>query len=376
MPHSPMERLMLMKQVARQVKYKGKSKSKGGKSVPPPPASRKGGKSVPPPPASRKNRGVVLHTSAPVTKRKIPPPPKKKGNGKKGPPPPPPPKKRLAAATAAVKLSVAKKKKSQAWSGKKKKGPPPPPPKKRLAATAAAVKLSVKSSKNSESSKPKHAMSGFLTSPVEVSRLPVIRGEFPLQQVLLHLSTQTREVLDLTPWEPMCTDETIARICACNKNVKSFTLQNSNLLTASGLQLLLRYQRRLRTLDLSKATKISFPTRFDFTCGITCLDLSNSVISDSDLGHLPSCCPHLTTLKLVSCSGVSSVGVRYLAKKEGGTARLNSVDLTDCSAVDDAGVVALVTRLKHMIDLRLSGLDRITEQTLTAIINNCQVPDG
>jgi hypothetical protein len=79
-------------------------------------------------------------------------------------------------------------------------------------------------------------------------------------------------------------------------------------------------------------------------------------------------CPHLHTVNLSRCTGITDVGMRALSQ---GCPHLHSVNLRDCTSITNAGVVAFSEGCADLHTLDLSGCRDISDASMVALSRGC-----
>lgn len=163
---------------------------------------------------------------------------------------------------------------------------------------------------------------------------------------------------------------------------------SSNSITDEALQMIFRYQRKLKYLNLDCCAKI---TDFGIT-GLTdecvngkfkayvqfnlnkleelrylnlggCYNITDSsFINAFDLRHLKE-------INLSRCHNITEVGIKHLCKK---CPFLVSIDLSECVNVNDSTVQIISENAFRLETLRLSGCTQITDECLDYIADNCK----
>lgn len=163
---------------------------------------------------------------------------------------------------------------------------------------------------------------------------------------------------------------------------------SSNSITDEALQMIFRYQTKLKYLNLDCCAKI---TDFGIT-GLTdvCEHGNFKNYSPYNLNKLPELryinlggCYHLTDksfinafdlpdlkeINLSRCQNITEAGLEQLCRK---CRKLESIDLSECFNVKDTTVQMITKHIVHLETLKLSGCTQITNDIFDDIANNCK----
>lgn len=88
-------------------------------------------------------------------------------------------------------------------------------------------------------------------------------------------------------------------------------------------------------------------------------------VNDDTVAAILDNCMHLRELDLTGCAGVTR------AYTHGASLQLQSLDMSDCHGVDDAGLALTISRMPHLACLYLRRCARITDASLVAVTSYC-----
>ena len=90
-------------------------------------------------------------------------------------------------------------------------------------------------------------------------------------------------------------------------------------------------------------------------------------LGDVGVRVLGSTCPHLATLNVARCSGITDAGVQHLTA---GCTALEVVDLSWSMGITDTGLHSLLHSLPRLTKLVLEGVKRLTPDGLTSALTS------
>lgn len=100
------------------------------------------------------------------------------------------------------------------------------------------------------------------------------------------------------------------------------------------------------------------------------LDLQDTKsITDASLSYLSAGCTRLKTLRLTSCHSIGNTGLENFLPSGGRF--LTSLDLTDCSLINDKGALCIAENCTKIVDLNIFGVPHITDHGISKIAARC-----
>ena len=166
-------------------------------------------------------------------------------------------------------------------------------------------------------------------------------GRFP--RALLHhpMTTIPKSSLDVSKWETVVDDGTVAWIALVNGGINKFSIEGCLCVGDIGLNLFCKMSPGLAILNLSRC-------RF----------------SPQGLQAMGSNSKRLTELILDNCPGFDDDALYAIANAE---MKLSVLSLRNCSFLTDKSVTCLVSSVPSLVTLMLDGVPLLTDRTVNAI---------
>lgn len=163
---------------------------------------------------------------------------------------------------------------------------------------------------------------------------------------------------------------------------------SSNSVTDEALQMIFRYQLKLKYLNLDCCAKITdfgitglsensergncqnyVPYTIDSLRNLQYLNITGCYqISDKSLVNSFNL-PELKEINMSRCHNCTEVGIKSLCKK---CPLLETVDLSECFYVKDSTIEMLTLEAVRLESLKLNGCEQITDESLSVIADNCK----
>ena len=205
----------------------------------------------------------------------------------------------------------------------------------------------------------------LVTSKVDLNPCNRILNNEGLSRVLTFCGTNIRRLVLRSCWQ--IGDAGLLQIAEYCPSLENLDLNSCWDITEMGLTAVGRQCPSLRSIDLSNCRKIdddALNAILSVRPGLESLSLSHcKLLSNNAMLAMSRMCPSLLRLNLQRCTGIGDAGFQHL-ESSANFAQLLELNLSDCSFLTDAAILALCKACPALLNLNLSFCCGLSETSL------------